>query len=254
MPRLSAAEAAQIIGEEQRKLANSRRLPITLERIRILMRDEAFPVCNVGPWEHRVDRACFSLVIPGYDPATDDKKLGYAPSELIDSVRREAKIVDENEFSWFEDDGHVFARDCIGLGFGLLAHNCLVQYGVFVPNGKRPTPEEIAAAQEQLRLYRDRLIQDARVAYDKGPIERGAVIGDRHLWAARSAGINEAWVHHQHTQESKQCTSCGKFNPAGIAMCQCGQIIDFELYVKNESQQRAMKAEVERRLGGPPAK
>jgi hypothetical protein len=33
---------------------------------------------------------------------------------------------------------------------------------------------------------------------------------------------------------------CGKFNPAGIAKCACGQILDFELFQKLQKQQEDM--------------
>ncbi len=245
MPRLTAQEAEQIISAEQRKLNNSRRLPVTLDRIRLLMQEEAFPICNVGPWLHQIRRGCISIDIPAYDPAQDDKKQGYSESPLQPSVRRDAKIIDENEFGWTEDDGHTAALDLIGVGFGLHPHNSLLQYGVFVPKGKRPTPQEIAAAKAELSNYRDRLIQEARDAYDKGPAERAATIGERHLWAARSVGLNEKWVHGQHTQESVQCASCGRFNAAGVAKCQCGTIIDFDLHFKIESEQKRRLREYE---------
>lgn len=245
MARITAEEAGQIVMAEQRRLNNSRRLPVTLDRIRVLMQEEAFPICNVGPWLHQIRRACIAFDIPGYDPANDDQKLGYAQSPLQPSVARMARIIDEDEFGWFEDDGHVQALDLIGVGHGLHPHNSLVQYGVFVPKGKRPIAPEIAAAKGELMTYRDRLIQDAREAYDKGPAERAATIGERHLWAARSAGLNEKWVHNQHTQESVQCVSCGRFNAAGVAKCQCGIILDFDLHFKIETEQRKRLAEYE---------
>jgi hypothetical protein len=245
MARITAEEAGRIVMEEQRKLNNSRRLPVTLDRIRVLMQEEAFPICNVGPWTHQIRRGPISFDIPGYDPALDDKNLGYAESALQPSVHRMAKIIDEHEFGWFEDDGHYVARDLIGVGFGLHPHNSLVQYGVFVPEGKHATATEIAAAKGQLSAYRDRLIQEARDAYDKGPAERAATIGERHLWAARSVGLNEKWVHGQHTQESVQCASCGRFNAAGVAKCQCGMILDFDLHFKIETEQRRRLAEYE---------
>lgn len=244
MARLTAEEAGRIVAEDQRRLNNSRRLPVTLDRIRVLMQEEAFPICNVGPWPHAIRRGCIAVDIPAYDPRLDDK-LGYAESALQPSVCRMAKIIDENEFGWFEDDGHMVALDLIGVGFGLHKHNSLVQYGVFVPKGKRPTKEEVAAARLELSQYRDRLIQEARDAYDKGPAERAATIGERHLWAARSVGLNEKWVHGQHTQESVQCASCGRFNAAGVAKCQCGTILDFDLHFKIETEQRRRLAEYE---------
>jgi len=246
MARITAAEAAQIIHEEQRQLNNGRALPPTLNRIRVMMETETFSICNVGPWPYFVERGPLSVFIPAYDKANDPKKLGYAMSAPMPEVRREAKIISENEFGYFEDDGRMVANDLIGVGFGMAPQNSLVQYGVFVPAGREATAAEVQAAREKLSLYVDRLIEEARDAYDKGPEERKNVITDRHLLAARTRGINEKWVHHQHTQESVQCQMCGSFNPAGIAMCKCGSIIDPELYRKLKAQQDAMKEELEK--------
>ena len=33
---------------------------------------------------------------------------------------------------------------------------------------------------------------------------------------------------------------CGKYNPAGVAKCQCGSILDVELYRKLMKQQKQM--------------
>ena len=244
MARISAQEAHRIIADEQRQLNNGRTLPPTLERIRLLMRDETFSICNVGPWSYRPERAALSIFIPGYDPAKDAEKLGYAKSEPMPTGRREAKILDEKEFTWFEDDGRMVARDLIGVGFGLHPMNSLVQYGVFVPEGKDPTKEEIQTARLALAKYYDRLIEEARDAYDKGPEERKAVICDRHLLAARVRGLDEKWVHHQHTQESVQCKMCGSFNPAGIAKCKCGAIIDVDLFRRLQAEQDRMLEEL----------
>jgi hypothetical protein len=252
--QVTAEEAGRMLREQQRQLNNGRMLPPTLARISQLMKAEAFPICNVGPWMHHIERASFHLVIPAYDPKKDTDGLGYAASPLIDLIRREAKIIDEIEFGYFEDDGHWFANDCIGIGTSIHPMNRLDQYGVFVPAGKLPTAAEIAEAKRKLMLYRDRLITEARDAYDLGPAERAAVIGERHLWAGREAGINESWVHHQHAQEAKQCKSCGKFNPDGIAKCPCGNIINFELHFAIEDEQRRRLAEWEEQQTRPDKK
>jgi hypothetical protein len=237
---ITAQEAQALLTQEQRKLNQGRVLPPVLDRIRVLMRDETFPICNVGPWEYRAERGCLSVFIPAYDPAKDPAKLGYARSEPLAVIRREAKIINEDEFGFIEDDGHMVAQDLIGIGWGMHPQNSLVPFGVFVPAGKEPTPAEIAAAKDQLSLYYDRLIEEARDAYDKGPEARKNTITDRHLTAARIKGIDEAWTRHQHTEASVRCQMCGKFNPAGIAKCACGQILDFELFQKLQKQQEDM--------------
>ena len=240
MARITAAEASQIIREEQRQLNNGRRLPHTLNRIRVLMAEEFVIICNVGPWEHRRELGCKNFFIPAYDPKADPQKLRYAKSDPIPGVCREAYIATDEQYGYYEDDGMQVAQEAIGIGFGISPMNSLVRFGVFVPAGKEPTQEELQAAREQLSKYYDFLIEEARDAFDKGPEERKAVISDRHLFAARIRGIDEKWVHHQHTQESVRCEMCGKYNPAGVAKCACGTILDFELYTRIQQKQDQM--------------
>jgi hypothetical protein len=242
---VTAQEAAQEVAQFQRNMNGSRHLPATLSRIRRLQQEETFPICNVGPWNYVRERGSLTVCIPAYDPAKDHKKLGYAMSAPQPEVRREAKILDENEFTYFEDDGHQVASDMIGVGFGLPKHNALTQYGVFIPAGSLPTQEEIAAARHELSLYIDRLINEARQAFDAGPKERAAVINDRHLWAARQRGLSEAWVSAQHTQESIRCDSCGRFGPADVARCQCGNILNFEIEKRNVLKKAQQERELE---------
>lgn len=240
MAIVTAEEAGRMAYTEQRQMNAGRMLPPTLSRISRLMKDETFPICNVGPWPYRCERACLTVQIPAYDPAQDAQKLGYAASEPQPVIRREAKIISEDEFTFVEDDGRLVAQDLIGVGPFMHPMNSLLRYGVFIPAGPTPTRDELAAARAKLSEYTDFLIQEARDAYDKGPDERKAVISDRHLWAGRERGLDEPWLHHQHAQSAILCTSCGRRNPAGIAKCQCGSILDFELYLKNEEQQREM--------------
>ena len=246
MPTVTAAEAAQMLAAEQRAMNASRTLPPTLARIRLLMKEESFPICNVGPWSYRPERASLTVFIPAYDKQADPQHKGYAESAPMPVIFRQAKIVDENEFGWIEDDGRAVAQDLCGVGFGMHPNNSLFQYGVFIPAGSEPTAEEVAEARRKLDLCYDRLIEDARDAYDKGPAERKAVISDRHLLAARVRGLNEPWVHHQHSERSVQCEMCGKFNPAGVAKCACGTILDFDLYQRIQARQDRLLEEATR--------
>lgn len=246
MARVSAEEAAQVIQQEQRAL-NRPYLPPTLARIQELQKSETFPICNVGPWPHLIERGSLMLVIPAYDAEKDKEKRGYACSVPFPEVFRMSKLIGGGgnegplEYSWIDDDGHQVARDLIGVGFGLPKNNSLVQYGVFVPEGRTPTKEEIAAANRELDLYTGVLIEEARQAYDKGRDEWGKVKTDRHLWAARRKGVHEAWVTEAHTQQSVLCKACGKFNPPGIAMCQCGTILNAELWIDIQAQQEQIR-------------
>ena len=241
---ISAEEARQLISQEHARLNNSRRLPPILTKIRALMREDVLYICNVGPWAYSREMGSLgTFIIPAYDAKSDPQNFGYAQSAPIPSVFRFSRIIDENEFGWYEDDGRQVAQEVIGVGFGLAPANSLLNYGVFIPAGKQPTEAELDAARERLSAYYDKLIADARDAYDKGPEERKAVITERHLMAARLKGVDEAWVHHRHTQESVRCRMCGKFNPAGIAKCACGSILDIDLYRRLMAEQEDLLTE-----------
>lgn len=243
MAILGGTEVAAAVAEAQlttwkRQNDPGRKLPPTLKRLRILMETETFSICNVGPWAHQLERGALICFVPPYDPKYDSEKLGYAKSAPMPVIRREAKILDESEFTFYEDDGRMVANDLIGVGPNMAKANSFVKFGVFVPAGAEPTAEEVAAARKQLSDYTDELIAEARNAFDSGnPVLRQQTIGERHLWAAQRRGIDERWVHHDHAEESIRCEMCGKFNPAGIAKCACGTIINVELYKKLQAQQ-----------------
>lgn len=245
MARVTAAEAAQIISQQQRE-QNSRYLPPTLERIKVLQKDEYYLICNVGPWAHHIDRGPFIFDVPAYDPAADSEGKGYASSKPIPTVFRHVKIIDELEYGWCEDDGRMVALDAIGVGANMNPANSLVPYGLFVPEGKSPSRAEIEGAKAKLSAYTDRLISEARDAYDLGPEARKATITERHLWAARLRGIDEKWVYADHTQASVKCGMCGKFNPNDIARCTCGTILNYELFQKIQREQEQMLEQVTR--------
>jgi hypothetical protein len=240
-----------------RQINGSRQLPQTLSRLRRLQQEETFPICNVGPWPHRIERGTVMVFIPGYDPAKDHEKKGCACSDRLPVIRREARIMNEDEYTFFEEDGRKSAWDYIGVGAELHKYNSLVQYGVFVPAGPEPTHEEIQRAKMELNGCIDRLIEEARDAYDKGPAERKGTISDRHLWAARQRGVTEPWVTHQHSEASVKCDSCGRFCPGDVAKCQCGNIINFEIEKRNlirRKQQEQELAELELEMATAPRK
>lgn len=251
MGRITASEAAQIVGadlENQRRMGQAN-LPVTPRLLNDLTGKGVIRICNVGPWAYHIERGSIHQDIPAFDREDDPRKLGCALSEPMPAMRQEAKIIGgggevPHEYGYIFDDGMQVAKELIGIGFGLPAHAALVQYGVFVSAGPMPTKEEIAEANRALQIYADRLVEEAREAFDKGRDEWYRTRSDRHLWAGRLKGIQEKWVAEDHQEQSVKCDMCGKFNPSGIAKCQCGRIIDFELYAKIENEQAEMMERV----------
>ena len=244
MPRMSAQEAAQIIAQEQRAL-NHPNIQPTLPIISKFMRENVFSICNVGPWPYNLQRGTITMFLPAYDAKTDTDKRGYSATRPMSIMHRECRIVggggeEPLEYGFIEDDGRAVAADLVGVGHSMNPNNSLVRYGVFIPAGPEPAQAEIDAAKQKLATYIDQLIQEARDAFDSGPAERKAVICDRHLWAGRERGLNEAWLHYQHTEESVKCRNCGKFNPEDIARCACGHIINAELALQLDAEQLAI--------------
>ena len=199
-------------------------------------------MCNVGPWSYQIERPSVSLAVPAYDAEKDQKKLGYAKSAPFPRIHRFAKIVNEDEMGWCEDDGLWVLRDCIGMGFGSPHSQSIARFGVFVAEHGEATREELAAASAMFDEYLDMLIAEARDAWEAGPKERATVITrfSRHIDAGRIKGIDEPWMTHQISQTSVRCEMCGQRNPAGVAKCQCGTILDFDLYKKIQARQDEM--------------
>ena len=258
MPVVTFEEAGQILKQDPRvgRPGIRRTLPPTLLSIQRMMVENSILVCNVGPWNHICERPSLFVLIPAYDPAKDEKKLGYSAADPFPAIHRFAKIVSEDEMGWCEDDGRTVLRDLIGIGAGMPASRSLVHRGVFIPEEKLPNREEIAQANGRLDEYTEYLIAEARDAYDAGPVQRKAVIGDEHIWAGRRRGLNEPWLTYKHTEKSVRCQNCGTWNPQGIARCSgpnCGHVIDFELHFKLEAEQKRRFAEFEE-LATRPAK
>lgn len=243
MARISAVEAEQIVRadlENQRRMGQAN-LPVTPKLMNDLTGKGFFRICNVGPWPYHIERGSIYLDIPGYD-AKKDKAANYAASVAMPAVRQEAKVIGGGgevplEYGYIFDDGRQVALEMIGIGFGLPKHASLMQYGVFVPAGAEPTKEELTAARQTLEEYADRLIQEAREAFDKGRDEWNRTRSERHIWAGQLRGIQEKWVAETHQEQSVRCEMCGTFNPAGIAKCKCGYILDIDLFAKLERQQ-----------------
>lgn len=245
MAQITAEEARQILASDP-NINAQRRLPPTLARVQRLQIEEAVLVCNVGPWPHRLERPSISIFVPAYEAIKDTRKLGYIASDPFPGIHRFAKIMDEQEMTWCEDDGRTVLRDVIGMGPGLPMRQSLVHEGVFIPEDKLPTPAEVQIANNRLSDYLDFLIGEARDADEKGADERKATIGPRHYQAARIKGIDEKWVTHSAVEQSVRCEMCGKRNPAGVAKCQCGHILDIDLYKRLMAKQTEMLEELNR--------
>jgi hypothetical protein len=258
MATITAQEAERILSADVKQWnGGGRRLPHTPNRIRLLMAQDVVHICNVGPWERYLDTATFRGTIPAYDRAKDPQGLGYVMGPAIPTVVRTGKIVNEDEYGYVEDDGIQVAEEAIGIGYMMPMRNAIVQEGFFVAkaNPPNPTKDELRAALAALDEYLNRLIADARDAYDKGPEERKAVISaDRHLLAARIKGVDEPWVHHSHTIQNVRCQMCGKHNPSGVAKCACGSILNVDLYKQLKKQQIEMEAEADMEVQTAPEK
>src|ERR1700743_821920 len=112
MPVVSADEVQNILRTDERygKPGARAYLPPTLAVIRAMQQENPVFVCNVGPWDYRIERPSVYLYVPGYDAAKDPKKLGYVKSDPFPRIHRFAKIVSEDEMGWCEDDGIAVLR------------------------------------------------------------------------------------------------------------------------------------------------
>jgi hypothetical protein len=260
---VTAEEAQQIVSNDMRRInGGERRLPTILPRLRRMMKEDVLFIANVGPWGRMLETGSLKgFIVPSYDPLKDKEGLGYARSADIPAVYRQAKISNDDEYGYIEDDGFQVAWEALGIGHSLPPGNAIVKMGFFVPALTDPrypgraTPDEVAKAQEALSRHIDELIAEARDAYDKGPEERKAVISaDRHLLAARLRGIDEPWVHHQHSQQNLRCPMCQNFNPANAIICKCGEVLDEDAYRERMARRKRIEQEIELEAATAPPK
>ena len=180
-------EARQILAQDERVGRPGYRppLPPTLAMIRDISEANAVKVCNVGPWEHRLERPSMSVVVPAYKPDQDAAHKGYAESKPFPGIHQFAKQISDGEdvaYTWCQDEGRAALRDLIGIGPGMPMNRSLVHRGVFVPAGPVPTPEEIKTAKHGITIGGGFISFEMADLLNLAKIETTLILRESYFW------------------------------------------------------------------------
>lgn len=106
----------------------------------------------------------------------------------------------------------------------------LLDHGVFVCSGARPSAEELAAAGARRENYYHRLVSDGDTMWARGHSFRE--ISDLHRRAAIALGIEREWAYVP--RRMAECPACGERVKLDVAVCKhCGAILDAEKAAKH---------------------
>ena len=106
----------------------------------------------------------------------------------------------------------------------------LLDHGIFVCAGARPTAEELAAATARRDTYYHRLVGEGDTMWARGHSFRE--ISDLHRRAAIALGVEREWAYVP--TRFSDCPACGEKVKPGVAVCKhCSAILDAEKAAKH---------------------
>ena len=106
----------------------------------------------------------------------------------------------------------------------------LLDHGIFVCAGARPTPEELASAATRRDAYYQQLVSEGDTMWARGHSFRE--ISDLHRRAAIALGIERDWAYVP--MRMAECPACGEKVKPGVAVCRhCRAILDAEKAAKH---------------------
>ncbi len=244
---VSAAQARQIIREEQNQMRRQRTVPQLTQMEKDLARNAAVHIFNVGPWTHRqVMGSTGIFTIPACPPDKDYVEMNDVVPEHkgIPGIFTEPYVRDENSMELHRDTGLYIAEQVIGVGKHRDPKATLIPYGVFISEGQAPTAEEIATARQALRAKAGELYAEAISAFNAGPKEWEQTKTEWHLWAAKYLDHTDAPFMQQYAPtERKDCPMCGtKANKEVIVCASCTYIFDEAAWQKNQGRMASNRA------------
>jgi hypothetical protein len=106
----------------------------------------------------------------------------------------------------------------------------LLDHGIFVCAGARPSEEELVAATSRRDAYYHRLVGDGDTMWARGHSFRE--ISDLHRRAAIALGIEREWAYVP--ARMMECPACGEKVKPAVAVCRyCSAILDAEKAAKH---------------------
>jgi hypothetical protein len=146
---------------------------------------------------------------------------GQACSVLLITSRGDALDMGDNRRFPFTISAREIAEDLL---------QDLLDHGVFVCAGPRPSDEELASATARRDAFYHRLVQDGDTLWARGHSFRE--ISDLHRRAAIGLGIEREWAYVP--MRMKDCPACGEKVKDGVAVCRhCHAILNPEQAAKH---------------------
>jgi hypothetical protein len=140
---------------------------------------------------------------------------------LLITPRGDALDLGDNRRFPFTISAHEIAADLL---------QDLLDHGIFVCAGARPTAEELAAATTRRDAYYHRLVGDGDTMWARGHSFRE--ISDLHRRAAIALGVEREWAYVP--TRFNDCPACGEKVKPGVAVCRhCSAILDADKAAKH---------------------
>lgn len=140
---------------------------------------------------------------------------------LLITPRGDALDLGDNRRFPFTISAHEIAADLL---------QDLLDHGIFVCAGSRPTAEELAAATSRRDTYYHRLVGDGDTMWARGHSFRE--ISDLHRRAAIALGVEREWAYVP--TRFNDCPACGEKVKPGVAVCRhCSAILDADKAAKH---------------------
>lgn len=176
-------------------------------------------IASISDQDWYISRTHGVYHIPACAKATPESPAPYAL--LLISSRGDVIDLGDGRRLPFQITAHEIAVDLL---------QDLHDHGIFVCDGARPTPEELATATARRDAYYHRLIGEGDTLWARGHSFRE--ISDLHRRAAMTIGVEREWAYVP--MRLSDCPACGEKVKAGVAVCRhCHAILDAEKAAKH---------------------
>jgi hypothetical protein len=200
---------------------NGKIVPALPGMLHKLCHDPYYYIFNVGPWQWR--RQLGGRGTRTVQKCADGKE--YSDPLPMPKLDNETVASDMNKMENRQEDGIEVVDAFMMRGYGFRPEQSLENWGVLAIDHWPPTKEEIQKARKNLSFKYDELIAEADRYQEQRKHED---IGEFHRLAARSRGLNKAWLNEN--PDLVPCGACGMSVMPNIAKCpHCRATLNVEL-------------------------
>jgi len=201
-------------------------------------------IFSVGPWSQMQHMGSLGRY---FIPACKEGEK-YSKPVIIPGLTIEHYPMKEGTLDLLMDEkstGMDTAMQILQVGKFQLPGNSLLKYGCTVSECWPPKQETIDKANALLDEHCKALVEEARMAYAKGPNEWQATRSDRHFYAARRLGCNPAedqWMAGSVAVNPTRiaCPFCGAPTDSKYPKCtNCKEVINQAAYKEAQAAARA---------------